>query len=125
VTVYWDHDSLEVTKECRDDIKKVIDRRSLNAFNEKYGHIFSKRIQLGGRLSSSQRLIKDDAGSSASQAEKLKASASASISSSFFQATVNASHEKQSKQAQSSNNKSLNSSMAWEATGGDTLLCNK
>jgi hypothetical protein len=103
----------------------VVDRVTLNDFYEKYGHIFSKRVQLGGRLSSSEKVVNTDESSTTAQAEKLKASASASISSSFFKASVSASHEKQSKQSQSSNNKSLNRSMAWEATGGDTLLCNK
>lgn len=125
VTLYWDHKSLKVTEECLEDIQKVVDARSLNRFNEKYGHIFAKRVQLGGRLSSSEKVVKTGKGNTTAQAEKLKANASASISSSFFQASVSASHEEQSKQSQSSSNKGHNSSMAWEATGGDTLLCNK
>ncbi|SPJ78342.1 uncharacterized protein FTOL_06731 [Fusarium torulosum] len=124
VTLYWDHKSLKVTEECLEDIQKVVDARSLNRFNEKYGHIFAKRVQLGGRLSSSEKVVKTGKGNTTAQAEKLKTNASASISSSFFQASVSASHEEQSKQSQSSSNKGHNSSMAWEATGGDTLLCN-
>lgn len=124
-TLYWDHNSLEITQDCLNDIKKVVDRRSLNNFYEKYGHIFSKRVQLGGRLSSSQKVANAESGTDTAQAEKLKASASASVSSSFFKASASYSHEKQVQQSQSSNKKDLNSSMAWEATGGDTLLCNK
>jgi hypothetical protein len=125
VTLYWDAKSLEVTQDCLNDIEKVVNRRTLNSFYEKYGHIFSKRVQLGGRLSSSQKVVQTNDESVTAQAEKLKASASASVSSSFFKASASYSREKQSNQSQSSSKKDLNSSMAWEATGGDTLLCNK
>ncbi|KAM0355040.1 hypothetical protein ACHAPU_000890 [Fusarium lateritium] len=124
VTLYWDHKSLAVSEECLEDIKAVVDPRTLNEFNEKYGHIFSTRVQLGGRLSSSQKVVTSDNSSVEEQARQLKASASASVSSSFFQASVSASHEKQSKESNSSAKKDFSSSMAWEATGGDTLLCN-
>ncbi|CAF3525719.1 unnamed protein product [Fusarium graminearum] len=124
VTLYWDAKSLEVSEECLEDIKKVKDHKTLGSFNEKYGHIFSKRVQIGGRLSSSEKVTSTQDASTQSQIRKLKANASASVSSSFFQASASYSNEKQSNESKSSDSKSLNKSMAWEATGGDTLLCN-
>ncbi|WXC44416.1 hypothetical protein QX201_004150 [Fusarium graminearum] len=125
VTLYWDAKSLEVSEECLEDIKKVKDHKTLGSFNEKYGHIFSKRVQIGGRLSSSEKVTSTQDASTQSQIRKLKANASASVSSSFFQASASYSNEKQSNESKSSDSKSLNKSMAWEATGGDTLLCNR
>ncbi|KAF5667330.1 membrane attack complex component perforin (MACPF) domain-containing protein [Fusarium heterosporum] len=124
VTLYWDHKSLSVSQECLDDIKTVVDPRTLNDFHEKYGHIFSRRVQLGGRLSSSQKVVATEKSNVKDQAQRFKASASASVNLSFFQASVSASHEKQSKESNSSAGRDSSSSMAWEATGGDTLLCN-
>ncbi|RBR26472.1 uncharacterized protein FIESC28_00766 [Fusarium coffeatum] len=124
VTLYWDYKSLAVSQECLDDIKTVVDPRTAAEFHQKYGHVFSRRVQLGGRLSSSERVVSTQGSKVEEQAEKLKASASASINSSFFQASVSASHEKQSKEGSSSSKRDFSSSMAWEATGGDTLLCN-
>ncbi|KAF4997649.1 hypothetical protein FGRMN_3681 [Fusarium graminum] len=124
VSLYWDHKSLAVSEECLEDIKTVVDPRTRNEFNEKYGHVFSTRIQLGGRLSTSQKVVTSANSRVEDQARKLKASASASISASFAEASVSASYEKQSKQSDNSAHKDFSSSMAWEATGGDTLLCN-
>ncbi|KAI6764297.1 hypothetical protein HG530_008086 [Fusarium avenaceum] len=124
VTLYWDAKSLEVSEECLDDIKMVEDHDTVNRFNEKYGHIFSKRVQIGGRLSSSEKVTSTQDTSTQTQIRKLKANASASVSSSFFQASASYSNEKQSNESKSSDAKSLEKSMAWEATGGDTLLCN-
>ncbi|KAH7193915.1 uncharacterized protein B0J16DRAFT_336234 [Fusarium flagelliforme] len=124
VTLYWDYKSLAVSQECLDDIKTVVDLRTAQDFHQKYGHVFSRRVQLGGRLSSSQKVVSTEGSKVKEQAQKLKASASASINSSFFQASVSASHERQSKEGSSSSKKDFSSSMAWEATGGDTLLCN-
>lgn len=125
MTLYWDAKSLEVSEECLEDIKKVKDHKTLSSFNEKYGHIFSKRVRIGGRLSSSEKVTSTQDASTQSQIRKLKANASASVSSSFFQASASYSNEKQSNESKSSDSKSLNKSMAWEATGGDTLLCNR
>lgn len=125
VTLYWDYKSLAVSQECLDDIKTVVDPRTAMEFHQKYGHIFSRRVQLGGRLSSSQKVVSTEGSKVKEQAQQLKASASASVSSSFFQASVSASHERQSKEGSTSSKKDFSSSMAWEATGGDTLLCNK
>ena len=125
VTLDWDAESLKVTQECLNDIKTVVDAMTLNDFNEKYGHVFARRVQLGGCLSCSEKRTADEDSSSQEQTTKLKGSAAASISSSFAQASVEASHEKGKTTGSENSKKNLSSSIAWEATGGDTLLCNK
>lgn len=123
--MYWDPSCLEVTTECLDAIRTVRDPETLQAFNEKYGVIFTRRVQLGGRLTYSEASTATSTLEAKDKASKLKASASASISHSFVQASLKASHEKQSREVSQKEDKKLTRNIAWEATGGDTLLCNK
>ncbi|KAL1860951.1 hypothetical protein Plec18170_001465 [Paecilomyces lecythidis] len=122
--MYWDPSCLEVTTECLDAIRTVRDPETLQAFNEKYGVIFTRRVQLGGRLTYSEASTAISSSEVKDHASKLKASASASISHSFVQASLKASHEKQSREVSQKEDKKLTRNIAWEATGGDTLLCN-
>lgn len=123
--MYWDQSSLAVTTECLHEIRTVRDQESLRAFNEKFGVLFARRIQLGGRLSYSEASTADGTTEVYDHANKLKASASASISHSFAQASAKGSHERQSREVKENSEQKLTRNLAWEATGGDTLLCNK
>ena len=125
VTLYWDPASLEVTQECLEDIEKVRDRTSLMVFHAKYGHSFSRRVQLGGRLSTSEVIDKDTTDDIKDQATKLKVAAALSVSHAFAQVSIKGSHENQSREVNKKSQQNLKSNIAWEATGGDTLLCNK
>lgn len=125
VTLHWDPVCLDVTEECIKDIRKVRNNQSLRNFYNKYGDLFACRVQLGGVLSCSEAKHADSDSSSKDQASKFKALAQASISGSFAQASAKASHEKQEKKTNENNTQNLNVNMAWVATGGDTLLCNK
>lgn len=125
VTMYWDPSSLAVTTECLNEIITVTDPESLKAFNEKFGVLFARRIQLGGRLSYTEASTAIGSVEVKDHATKLKAAASASISHSFAQASVTSSHEQQSREVKENSEQRSTRSLAWEATGGDTLLCNK
>lgn len=123
--MYWDPSSLAVTTECLNEIRTVTDPESLRAFNEKFGVLFARRIQLGGRLSYTEASTATGSVEVKDHANKLKVAASASISHSFAQASVKSSYEKQSREVKENSKQSLTRNLAWEATGGDTLLCNK
>jgi hypothetical protein len=125
VTIHWDPVCLDVTDECVEDIKKVKNPTTLKEFHDKYGEMFALRIQLGGRLSCTKVKSAESEAESKDEASKFKAEASASISSAFFQASTEFKHENQQKKTTENSNQKLSSTMAWEATGGDTLMCNK
>ncbi|PKY00522.1 hypothetical protein P168DRAFT_330340 [Aspergillus campestris IBT 28561] len=124
ITLYLDPNSLEITPECKADIDKVNDKKSLLAFSEKYGDIFARRVQLGGSLFASENSTATTVQDKAKHANSLKVSAAASISSSYFQASASGSHGEGSNSNSSDTKQDLTSAMAWEAIGGDTLLCN-
>lgn len=125
VTLHWDPVCLNVTDECLEDIKKVKNPETLTEFNNKYGDMFALEIQLGGRLSCSKAKTADSQADAEDEASKFKAAASASISSAFFKASAEFNHEHQEKKTTENSTQNLSSEVAWEATGGDTLLCNK
>ncbi|OJJ81751.1 uncharacterized protein ASPGLDRAFT_587354 [Aspergillus glaucus CBS 516.65] len=124
VTLHWDPVCLDITDECLEDIRKVKNPDTLGDFHNKYGLLFARRVQLGGRLSSSKAKSADSSASSVDEASKFKAEVSASVSSFFTQASLNASHERQNQKTTESSEQNFKNSIAWEATGGDTLLCN-
>ncbi|KAE8361322.1 hypothetical protein BDV27DRAFT_160836 [Aspergillus caelatus] len=103
VTLYLDPGSLEVTDEC---------------------DIFSQRAQLGGSLFASEDSTAVSNQTKESKAKAMKASAAASFSSAFAQASASASHSNGSSSGENKSNQDLTNSMAWEAIGGDSLLCN-
>ncbi|KAE8406032.1 hypothetical protein BDV37DRAFT_292569 [Aspergillus pseudonomiae] len=82
-----DKDSLEITEECKREIKKVQDKKSLIAFSKKFGDIFPQRVQLGGALFASEDSAADSAQTKKNQAQAMKVSAAASFSSSWAQAS--------------------------------------
>ncbi|KXG45669.1 uncharacterized protein PGRI_034360 [Penicillium griseofulvum] len=124
VTLYLDPIGLEVTEECKQDILGVVDKQSLIDFSNKYGDIFPQRVQLGGVLNSSVASLAMSSQTKEAKARSLKISAAASFSSSFAQASVSASHGQGDSSNKDESEKDLTNSMAWEATGGDTTLCN-
>lgn len=125
VTLHWDPVCLNVTNECLADIKKVKNPQTLTEFHNKYGDMFALEIQLGGRLTCSKAKTANSQADSEDEVSKFKAAASASISSAFYKASVEYNHEHQEKTTTENSTQNLSSEIAWEATGGDTLLCNK
>lgn len=89
------------------------------------GHFFATRVQLGGTLFSSEDSSTFGKTTQAERASAMKASASLSFSSPYFQASLSASHEAQTASATEAKDSKFAKSIAWKAKGGDTLLCNK
>ncbi|OBS26180.1 hypothetical protein FPOA_00122 [Fusarium poae] len=127
VTVYLDADSLELTDEVKRDIaevKRLKTKDSVKMFGDKYGHIFSRRVKLGGRLISSHQSTATTADKKAESENSLKAAAAVSVSGYGFSASAEASHETGGRSNTSDTQQDFASNMAWEATGGNTVLCN-
>jgi hypothetical protein len=89
------------------------------------GQFFSRRVELGGRLFSSESSSNISGASASAKANRMKIAASASFSSPFAQASVSASHETESTKEEAQSQSALNKSISWRAQGGNTLLANK
>ncbi|KAI9037789.1 uncharacterized protein KD926_011578 [Aspergillus affinis] len=124
VVINLDESSLELTEECKADINHLGDTLSLADFNEKYGHFFATRIELGGRLHSSEDCSKLQESDKTEKANSMKAAASLSFSSPWVQASASGSYGSASNSMTENKTSSMNMTMTWEAKGGDTLLCN-
>ncbi|CAF3525701.1 unnamed protein product [Fusarium graminearum] len=131
VTVFLDEHSLELTNDVKNDIAKIEEEQSnekkkelIIAFGEKYGHVFSRRVKLGGRLISSHENTSKDAQKHAHTENNLKAAAAVSVSGYGFSVSAEASHETAEATDKSEKAQSFASNMSWEATGGNTVLCN-
>lgn len=89
------------------------------------GHVFSRRVKLGGRLISSHENTSKDAQKHAQTENNLKAAAAVSVSGYGFSVSAEASHETAEATDKSEKAQSFASNMSWEATGGNTVLCNE
>ncbi|KAI9376157.1 hypothetical protein BJX61DRAFT_539169 [Aspergillus egyptiacus] len=124
VVVRLDPDTLVLSPECKEEIEKVKDIETLNSFYDKFGRFFAKKVTLGGRLHAEKELSSFSTASKEQKAEMMKAAASFSFSSAFVEASASASHEKGSQASKDTSESKLDSSLTWQAQGGDTLLCN-
>lgn len=89
------------------------------------GDVFAQRIKLGGTLIASEDSSAVSGQTKETKEKAMKVSAAASFSSSFAQGSASASHSHGGKEGDETKTQSFENSLAWEATGGDTLLCNK
>ncbi|OGM42255.1 hypothetical protein ABOM_009045 [Aspergillus bombycis] len=125
VVLHLDEYSLELSDECGQDLIRVKDVNSLIAFHHKYGHFFATRIELGGRLFSSEKFSTLGTSSESEATKQMKISASASFSSKYVSGSASYGQENAQSSQDSDSRRSLQGSISWQAQGGDTLLCNK
>ncbi|RBR26471.1 uncharacterized protein FIESC28_00765 [Fusarium coffeatum] len=124
VTVFLDAGSLELTDEVKSDIASVKTKDDVVSFGEKYGHVFSRRVQIGGRLISSHQIDSNSKEEQSERENSLKASAAVSVSGYGVTASAEASHASGGADSNSTKKQDFSSNMSWEATGGNTTLCN-
>ncbi|GKZ91731.1 hypothetical protein AnigIFM59636_004386 [Aspergillus niger] len=124
VVIDLDHHSLDLTEECKADLLSVDSAASIASFKDKYGRFFATRVQLGGRLLSSEDITETTSTAKSEQAKAMKAAAALSFSSPYVQASAKMSSDKSSTSSSDTSNAASTKSMCWEAKGGDTLLCN-
>lgn len=89
------------------------------------GHIFSRRVKIGGRLTSTHQIDSEASGKSEERENALKIAAAASFSGPSVSGSAEGSHETGDKSADTAKKQDFKSNMTWEATGGDTTLCNE
>ncbi|KAE8348696.1 hypothetical protein BDV28DRAFT_142942 [Aspergillus coremiiformis] len=124
VVIDFDRYSLDLSDECKLELESVDSAAGIDSFKDKYGRFFATRVELGGRLHSSEESTATTAAAKADQAKSMRAAAALSFSSPFVQASANASYGKSSQSSSEDSSSSSNRAVCWEAKGGDTLQCN-
>lgn len=89
------------------------------------GRYFPTRIQLGGKLTTSQEHNAKDNVSIEEKKKAMRWSAGVSFNTPWGGASFNTSHGKQSGSLANTNDANMTGNMNWEACGGDTLLGNR
>lgn len=82
-------------------------------------------MQLGGRLFASEHVESGSQKEALDLAKSMKASASASFSGWGAEVSASASHQNKNSTSDTRSSSTSNMALAWQATGGDTLLCNE
>ncbi|OJJ78425.1 uncharacterized protein ASPGLDRAFT_182670 [Aspergillus glaucus CBS 516.65] len=124
VTIFLDATSLELTPEVKADIPKVRGKQSLIAFGDKYGDIFSRKVKVGGKLTSTNKVGSKTKTTETQRENALKVSAAASVSGYYGSGSAEGSGSGGSGHLDGNNKQDFDSNMTWEATGGDSTLCN-
>lgn len=121
-----DGESLDLSDECKADLAAIKTQRHVQSFKKKYGTFFATRVELGGRLHSTQESEAFSQQKMSERASAMKISAAASFSyGSYAQGSASYSQGNSNNNTTNNQNSSFNMNMSWEAKGGDTLLCNK
>ncbi|KAK1148139.1 hypothetical protein N8T08_010778 [Aspergillus melleus] len=115
---------LDVSEKCQLDLASVNSVAAIDNFKDKYGRFFPTRIELGGRLHSSEESTASTTAGKADQAKSMRAAAVLSFSSPYVQASANMSYAQSSDSSSQNTGASTSKSVCWETKGGDTLLCN-
>ncbi|RAK71122.1 uncharacterized protein BO72DRAFT_442716 [Aspergillus fijiensis CBS 313.89] len=124
VVLELDASSLELSEECKFDLAAVSTAADVDSFKNKYGRFYPTRIELGGRLHSSEKSSSTSTADKDEQAKSMRAAAALSFSSAYVQASAKASYGQSSDSSSQNSAASATKSISWEAKGGDTLLCN-
>ncbi|RGP69404.1 membrane attack complex component perforin [Fusarium longipes] len=119
VTLSLDNHHLELTEECKADLVNVRTREDAGNFKRKFG-----KVQLGGRLHSTQESVAVTGDTTAEKSKRLKATAAMSFSGPFLEGSVKGGYGSDATRQDKTSDSKYDSHMAWEAKGGDTLLCN-
>ncbi|PLB46668.1 hypothetical protein P170DRAFT_511363 [Aspergillus steynii IBT 23096] len=98
----FDRYSLDLSEECQLDLASVDSVSAIDEFKDKYGRFFPTRIELGGRLHSSEESTSSTTAGKADQAKSMRAAAALSFSSPYVQASAKVNY------AQSSDSSSQN-----------------
>jgi hypothetical protein len=89
------------------------------------GDIFSRKVKLGGKLTSTSEVDSESSGSETVRENSMKAAAAASFSGFYGSASAEASYEEGGQHKDGSNKQGFSSQLTWAAVGGDTTLCNE
>ncbi|KAE8316464.1 hypothetical protein BDV41DRAFT_573747 [Aspergillus transmontanensis] len=120
-----DQEGWELTQECKKALEKIKnDRKSEDVYNfyETFGKVFAVTVKLGGRLTSTHHIEKNEEDKISEVKNKLRVAAAISVSGPVAAGSFKGSFEHQNENNTKSSEVSNKDTLAWEATGGDTTL---
>ncbi|KAI4600652.1 hypothetical protein KJ359_012813 [Pestalotiopsis sp. 9143b] len=114
---------LELTEECKKQALACRNRADVDRWQREYGSVFATQFTLGGELTSTRFFQSTDSGELSAFKDNLKTAAGLSISSPVVSGggSFASSEGKEGSKGERSANQSAR--LAWQARGGDTLLC--
>lgn len=89
------------------------------------GHVFACTVQLGGQLTASKSASSFASTSESQKRDAMQAAAAVSVESKFVSASASYSKGKSDEIQTNAANVDSSSALAWNARGGNTLLCAK
>jgi hypothetical protein len=89
------------------------------------GDVFSRRVRLGGKLTSTSHVQADTKITQGQREKSLKISAAVSFSGAYGSGSGEINSSGGKAKDKKKNNQDFESNLSWEATGGDTTLCNQ
>ncbi|EWG41362.1 hypothetical protein FVEG_03497 [Fusarium verticillioides 7600] len=127
VRLFLDEDWISLSPDCTAalaGIKQIKSYKEVLEFYNAFGHLFVTRTKLGGCLRAIQHLTQAQQSAMGSTEDEFKASLAASFSTATASGSASSVVEKGSSSESKSASSNMNSSIAWEAQGGDTTLGN-
>lgn len=89
------------------------------------GHIFACTVQLGGQLTSTKSASSFSFAKDEQKRDAMQAAVAASVESKYVSASASYSRGKTEESESRASNTDSSSALAWNARGGNTLLCAK
>ncbi|KAK3686197.1 hypothetical protein B0T22DRAFT_483093 [Podospora appendiculata] len=115
--------NLELTTQCRLDALNVSTQAARDKFFRTYGIVFVTRLTLGGFLHSTRNVTSTETATLDEVKDKTRVAAGISVQSPYVSGSVNFAKVDQTSTATSGATLDQTARLAWDAHGGDTLLC--
>ncbi|KAI9896172.1 hypothetical protein N3K66_008344 [Trichothecium roseum] len=123
VAVEVDQYCLELTEECKKQALACQDVHDVDRWKRDYGYVFATQFTLGGELTSTRLFHGGDTAKLSAVKDSLKIAAGVSISAPYASASVDYGSMKATEGTTGDRAAQQSMRLAWQAKGGDTLLC--
>ncbi|KAI2467792.1 hypothetical protein F4781DRAFT_297493 [Annulohypoxylon bovei var. microspora] len=114
---------LQLTEECKRQALACRDRHDVDRWQREYGSIFATQFTLGGELTSSRLFHGSDAAELSAFKDSVKLAAGLSISTPYVSAGASVGSYNSNEKTEGEKSAQQSMRLAWQARGGDTLLC--
>ncbi|KAK6539955.1 hypothetical protein TWF694_008789 [Orbilia ellipsospora] len=114
---------LELTDECKKQALACRNRADVDRWEREYGSVFATQFTLGGELTSTRFFQSTDAGELSAFKDSVKIAAGLSISTPAVSGGGSYASMEVKEGSQGERRANQSARLAWQARGGDTLLC--
>ncbi|KAH7007637.1 hypothetical protein EDB80DRAFT_578125, partial [Ilyonectria destructans] len=114
---------LPLTEECKQEALQCRNRADVDRWQREYGSVFATQFTLGGELTSSRFFHGSDAAELSAFKDSVKVAAGLSISTPYGSGGASYGSYNSNETTQGEKKAQQSMRLAWQARGGDTLLC--